>query len=156
LHVFYQNVRGLRTKLIYFRNSVLTLDCDLLFLSETWLNINYSDDELGLVNYNIFRADREYSHEVRGGGVLLAINIKYNCIRIPTEIIVGIDFIFTLLNYNNCKLLLSCVYIPQNTHNYSYTAYCQLVERIISSHCITNILIIGDFNIGTRVYVVNQ
>ncbi|KAF0746093.1 putative RNA-directed DNA polymerase, partial [Aphis craccivora] len=107
LHVFYQNVR------------VLTLDCDLLFLSETWLNINYSDEELGLVNYNIFRADREFSHEVRGGGVLLAINIKYNCIRIPTESIVGIDFIFTLLNYNNSKLLLSCVYIPPNTHDYS-------------------------------------
>jgi len=98
LHVFYQNVRGLRTKLIYFCHSILTFDCDLLFLSETWLNINYSDDELGLVNYNIFRADRKSSHEVRGGGVLLAINIKYNCIRIPTESIVGIDFVFTLLN----------------------------------------------------------
>ncbi|KAL4130755.1 hypothetical protein QTP88_008147 [Uroleucon formosanum] len=69
--------------------SFLTLDCDLLFLSEIWLNINYSDEELGFVNYNIFRADRESNHEVRGSGVLLAINTKYNCIRIPTESIVG-------------------------------------------------------------------
>lgn len=53
----------------YFQNSILTLDCDLLFLSETWLNINYSDEELGLVNYNIFRAHFESSDEVRGGGV---------------------------------------------------------------------------------------
>jgi len=73
-HVFYQNVKGLRTKLIYFRNSVNTLHCDLLFLTETWLNINYDDEELGLVNYNIFRADRESSHEVRVGGF---ISYKY-------------------------------------------------------------------------------
>lgn len=90
------------------------------------------------------------------GGVVLAINIKYNCIRIPTESIAGIDFIFTLLNYNNCKLLLSCVYIPPNTHNYSHTAYCELVEKIISSHFITNILIIGDFNIPGFMWSINE
>lgn len=69
--VFYQNVRRLRTKLIYFQNSVLTLDCDCdcFFLTETWLNINYSIEELGLINYNIFRADSESSDEVSGGGV---------------------------------------------------------------------------------------
>lgn len=144
---FTRMLRGLSTKLIYFCNSVSTLHCDLLFLTETWLNINYNDEESGLVNY-IFRADRESSHEVRGSGVLLAINTKYSCIRIPTESITGIDFVLVFLNYNNCKLLLGCVYIAPNTHNHIYTAYCQLVEKIISSHCILNILIIGDFNIS--------
>uniref|UniRef100_A0A2S2NZE6 Endonuclease/exonuclease/phosphatase domain-containing protein n=1 Tax=Schizaphis graminum TaxID=13262 RepID=A0A2S2NZE6_SCHGA len=91
------------------------------------------------------------------GGVLLAINIKYNCIRIPTESIADIDFIFTLLNYNNCKLLLSCVFIPPNNHIYSYTAYCnKLVEKIISFHCIKNILIIGDFNIPGFMWSINE
>lgn len=47
----YQNVRGLRTKLIYFRNSVNNIDCDFLFLTETWLNKNIGDDEVELKNY---------------------------------------------------------------------------------------------------------
>lgn len=47
---------------MHFRNSVNNIDCDLLFLTETWLKNNIGDDELELKNYNIFRADCESSY----------------------------------------------------------------------------------------------
>jgi len=59
-------------------------------------------------------------------------------------LVIDIDFVFALLNYNNCKLLLDCVYIPLNTHNYIYTAYFELVERIIPLIIVFEI--ISDFN----------
>lgn len=66
----HQNVRDLRTKIQFFRNSAINLHCDLLFLFETWLNNDITDAVLGLVDYNIFRVDRIFNICSRGGRVL--------------------------------------------------------------------------------------
>jgi len=75
----YQNVRGLRTKLPFFGDSVSNLCCDLLYLSETWLNDSISNMELGLCDYNVFRDDRDIMLNSRGGGVLLAVKNNFDC-----------------------------------------------------------------------------
>lgn len=54
---FYQNCRGLRTKLVNFKCNVACITFDFLMLTETWLNSSFSDNKLGLVNYNIYRYD---------------------------------------------------------------------------------------------------
>jgi hypothetical protein len=36
--IFYQNVRGLRTKQSEFHDKVSATDCNLISLTETWLN----------------------------------------------------------------------------------------------------------------------
>jgi len=56
--------------------------------------------------------DRIGTHLSREGGVLLAIrnNFEFKCIVIDN--IYDIDQVFVLVNYNNVKLLLGCVYIP--------------------------------------------
>lgn len=59
ISVFYQNVRGLRTKLNLLRYSTFIFDYDILIFTETWLNNCFCSSELGLVNLNIFRSDRD-------------------------------------------------------------------------------------------------
>lgn len=69
----YKNVRGLRTKIQFFRNCAINLQCDLLFLSETWLNNDIIIDiKVGLVDYNIFRVDKIFNMClcVRGSGFI--------------------------------------------------------------------------------------
>jgi hypothetical protein len=70
----YQNVRGLRTKLQFFHYSAINLLCNLLFLSEAWLN-NDIYAELGLVVYNIFRIDK-MSNLCSSGGIELFTSKK--------------------------------------------------------------------------------
>lgn len=73
--VYYQNVRGLRTKLPSLRESFATSSTlpDVFIFTETWLTEVISDAEQGLKGYNIYRFDRSLltSSCLRGGGVLI-------------------------------------------------------------------------------------
>lgn len=105
----YPNVRGLLTKLNYFRYSISVIDCDLLLMTETWLysKVNYS--ELGLNNFNIFRTDRSNEFENRGGGVLIGVRTGIKLKRIEVPIISGIEQVF-IKNILKCiKVLVICV-----------------------------------------------
>jgi len=79
--VYYQNVRGLRTKLEELRCGIqsITDTFDIIILVETWLCDGIMDAELGLENYRIFRQDRNAnnSNYSRGGGVLVAVRDCY-------------------------------------------------------------------------------
>ena len=57
---YYQNVRGLRTKLEDLKTAIMcsAVQYDILIFVETWLNASISSSELGLSDFNIFRADR--------------------------------------------------------------------------------------------------
>jgi len=75
--VYFQNVRGLRTKLFDLRIAMASVseDFDIIVLVETWLNDGILNSELGLENFNIYRLDRTPTNSVysRGGGVLIAV-----------------------------------------------------------------------------------
>lgn len=71
-------MRGLRTKLFDLRCAIVssTVPYDIILLTETWLNDNIADSELGFFNYNVFRMDRNVNNSVssRGGSVLIAVH----------------------------------------------------------------------------------
>lgn len=62
-------MRGLRTKTNNFLTSVACCDASIIFISETWLNNDFSNGELVDNTYNIFRQDRncDTSNKVIGG-----------------------------------------------------------------------------------------
>jgi len=70
LQVYYQNVRGLRTKTNELYASILAEEYDLIVLAETWLTDGFHNAELFDNRYHVVRADRSYGR--RGGGVLVA------------------------------------------------------------------------------------
>jgi hypothetical protein len=55
LGIYYQNVRGLRTKQLEFYNNVCEANCDIICLSETWLNDRCYDHNLFPSNYTVYR-----------------------------------------------------------------------------------------------------
>jgi len=57
INIFYQNVRGVLTKIACLSNVLLNVSYDIIYLSETWLNNNVFDKEFGLTNYNLNRDD---------------------------------------------------------------------------------------------------
>lgn len=58
ISVYYQNVRGLRTKTSDFRYEVSTNNFDLIALTETWLHDGINSSEVFTNDYNVFRHDR--------------------------------------------------------------------------------------------------
>jgi hypothetical protein len=53
----------------------MQINLDLILVTETWLNSNFSNNELLSKGYNIIRNDRVA--DKRGGGVLIALREKY-------------------------------------------------------------------------------
>lgn len=85
LNVFYQNVRGLRTKTdIFYRNMVLN-SFDIIVLTETWLLDGISSSEIFDDRYIVWRRDRDYgaTGQTRGGGVLIAVCRELSVVSQP-------------------------------------------------------------------------
>ncbi|XP_028163660.1 uncharacterized protein LOC114355163 [Ostrinia furnacalis] len=75
INIFYQNARGLRTKVNLFKRNV-ALNCfDIISITETWLLDGIADSELFDERYLVWRRDRDYQSTGQrlGGGVLLAV-----------------------------------------------------------------------------------
>uniref|UniRef100_A0A8D8ZDD8 Uncharacterized protein n=1 Tax=Cacopsylla melanoneura TaxID=428564 RepID=A0A8D8ZDD8_9HEMI len=111
--MYYQNVNSMRGKLNQFVCNIQVSDYDIIMLTETWLNGNYNDAELGLDNYSIYRSDRELINQnlTRGGGVLIAVKKIF----VSRQIIINNDKVETLFikaTVNNKSLILNCAYIP--------------------------------------------
>ena len=70
------NVMSLRHKINDFLALLLMDSLDIVAMTETWLNNDFSDSELQVDGYNIFCFDRVNR---QGGGVLLALNSCLSC-----------------------------------------------------------------------------
>lgn len=62
---FYQNCRGLRTKLLTLKCYLASFNYVFIVLTETWLNSDVFDSELGFDNYNIYRCDSPPKYLIR-------------------------------------------------------------------------------------------
>lgn len=88
LSIYYQNVRGVRTKTDSLRIAVSLCSYDLLIFSETWLVASINSAELGFMNYTVYRFDRNpaTSDSQRGGGVLIAVINSIKSTLIDTKL----------------------------------------------------------------------
>lgn len=114
LNIYYQNVRGLRNKLVKLRSSLsLFLSYDNVILTETWLIPNISHSELGLFGYQIFRLDRniENSSHSRGSGVLIAIKPKFNPLPVALNV-KNVEELFVTITFNSTSILKGSIYLP--------------------------------------------
>jgi len=145
---YYQNVRGLNTKLNLLKTNIDFLDFNILAFSETWLHNNVSSLELGLVNYEMYRCDRSLlsKSSTRGGGVLIAVNKK--CISSLIDIDVkSLELCFVSVKINNTKnLIVGCIYFPSNSPSSIYNEYFNILDNLISSRP-NDLLFFGDFSL---------
>ncbi|KAF0732741.1 Uncharacterized protein FWK35_00024897 [Aphis craccivora] len=81
---YFQNVRGLNTKLNTLMRNVNLSNYDLIGLFETWLSSNVDSSELGLINYYLSRVLPVPTSPVEHIFVIIKIDLNY--------IIIGINF----------------------------------------------------------------
>lgn len=58
--LYYQNIRGLRTKSDAFYSNMVASDYDIVSLAETWLNRDFVSCDYFPPEYAVFRSDRNY------------------------------------------------------------------------------------------------
>lgn len=147
MHVYYQNVRGLRSKTTDFRLNILECDWDIIALTETWLNDSIHNAELFPNEYQVYRRDRCQNRTgmSRGGGVLIAVsgNIKIHRLNnLETE---G-ENLWVKLEFPNKNTVIICVvYFPPNSHLNYYSNFFGKLETFQIKN--EKLLILGDFNL---------
>ena len=102
LFMYYQNVRGLRSKTKDFFIASSSCDFVVILLLETWLKPSIYVSELFSSKYVVYRCDRSSNNSVyeNSGGVLVVPNslcVKFRAVKLS----------FCCFNF-----LLCCIYIP--------------------------------------------
>lgn len=82
---------GLRTKGEDFCNYTCENDYDIYDVTKSWLNDDSLSSELYPDWYDVLREDRNesLSDRMKGGGILLVINSRYQSMFMPCNILSG-------------------------------------------------------------------
>ncbi len=151
LELFYQNVRGLRTKITELNEGILSNTYDVIVLTETWLHPGIHSGELFDDRYVIYRKDRDYEglNQERGGGVLIAIKwdiFSERVLSLETDDKCKEDLWVKLRLNNNIEILLGTFYFPPNTNK---NVYDNVFDNALRYYPFLkgNVIITGDFNL---------
>ena len=149
--IYYQNVRGLRTKIDDL--FLATTDCnyDVVIMTETGLDDRIYSQQLFSPNFNVYRCDRspENSNKSRLGGVLVAIAQQYASRAVHTVNGRSLEQVCVSATIKGRMVSFCAVYIPPdksqdvatiNEHLYSVQELCN------SSADGDAILVCGDYN----------
>lgn len=152
LKIYYQNVRGLRTKTLDFYHSIAISDYDVVVLCETWLTSSIKDSELFDDRYFVYRRDRESSgfHGGKsGGGVLIAVSKRWTSYRLQKyeskceDVWVGIDI---KINKKLERLLICGIYLPPPIQKHVLDNFICNTNNVLENNVYS--IILGDFNLS--------
>ena len=154
LKIYYQNIRGVNTK-THIRSNFSVANFELIALTETWINSDFSSSEIFDESFVVHRNDRDLSQSNKrgGGGCLIAIKSNISAIRMNQwERELPFENVWLAINQkkSNKKLFVNVVYIPPNTKHDSYSLYFDHYSNIVcNAKPDSEFLILGDFNIST-------
>lgn len=157
--IYYQNVRGLRTKTNQLYLNSLNLNLDVIIFTETWLTDNYENSEIFSDKYIVYRTDRSERNSIygRGGGVLIAINsqLQSNKIIVPNNDVV--EELYVLVSVNSAaSYIFGAVYIPPASEISVYEYHTRSVEYIFEHYPETKLSIMGDYNFPSTTFLNNN
>ena len=145
--LFYQNVRGLRTKHEDIYMGFITNDYDIIALTETWLGEQHQNVDFFPNTYTVYRADRAYRElaMTMGGGSLIAVK---SCIssfgRVDLEIIPEVVWV-EMPRVGRRNLLIGNHYFAPSTEPSYMGSYMDSLASLIDPRQY-DIIIVGDFN----------
>ena len=149
LTIYYQNVRGLRTKTNQLYLSLSSSDYDVIAFSETWLNGKILNSELSS-EYNIYRADRNpgTSGLERGGGVLIGVKKRFHPKPVHLQGDERLEQIAVRIPLSGKTLFVCCVYIPPNSEASIYTQHSSCVQQLCDlAQSTDDVVVVGDYNV---------
>lgn len=152
LCVYYQNVRGLRTKTdTIYRNSLLC-NFDVIALTETWLANHIGDSEIfDSSAYNVYRHDRDNTTSTKsiGGGSLVAVN-KSIVSSSHTDWCTSNEDVWVSIYPGKIKkrINICCVYLVPNVEINKFFDFFNNLSTLVNDNPNDIFLIMGDFNLG--------
>lgn len=149
LTIFYQNVRGLRTKTKDLRLALSSSDYDVVALTETWLSSDVLNSELSS-DYEIYRLDRNPSTSqlLRGGGVLIGVKKHLRCKLVSLVNANSLEQVAVCVSLPMQAIYICCVYIRPNSAPSIYADHASCVQQLCDIAKSTDTVVaLGDYNL---------
>ncbi|CAH4030604.1 unnamed protein product [Pieris brassicae] len=146
LNIYYQNIRGMRTKTNAISQEIQKHDFDIILMTETWLVSSICTYEFIDRRYTVYRRDRIPMDG--GGGVLIAVKNTIKSVRMQAWE-TSCEDIWVLLDieapHSNVKRVgICCPYFPYPTKDI-LECFCANATNVIQS--LDAVVIAGDFNL---------
>lgn len=154
LKLYYQNVRGLRTKLDKFALASASSTDDVIALTETSLHSSIFDCEVfDSSDFFVYWCDRSVANSESdvGGGVLIAVRstIRSELVTVPGND--GVEIVVVRLEFERNSVFVCCLYIPSGSGAAVYRLYYDALQRMLN-HLDLNetdeLWVLGDFNLS--------
>lgn len=145
-HIYYQNVRGLRTKSKLFFLSTLACDYDVIALTETWFNDTHSSSEWFNGAYIVHRSDRNTNNSGKGGGVVIATKRTIHSERLMENEYLDLDFVCLKCHFKSQIFIFYCLYLQPDSSIDLYQRHINAIEDLMRVWT-DKVFIIGDFNL---------
>ncbi|XP_045541846.1 uncharacterized protein LOC123723306 [Papilio machaon] len=145
LKIYYQNVRGLRSKCREVKLNILNNNYDIYILTESWLNNSVFDGEIFDSRYTVYRRDREGKN---GGGVLIAISNDISSHRMMVwdssceDLWVTID---VKISGKPTRIAICAVYLPPPVTKDKLEDFISHANFVMREN--DHVLLAGDFNL---------
>lgn len=151
LDIYYQNVRGIRTKTNDIYNNVTLSNYPIIALTETWLNDNICNREIFDSRYIVYRRDRCLSRGSKkdGGGVLVAVSRNIPSARVESWESECEDIWVTLqINCGNIvkRIALCVIYLPPPVRLESLGTFLENASNVMNH--VSDVVIMGDLNLS--------
>jgi hypothetical protein len=145
--IYYQNIRGLRTKQLELYENVCSTDYNIICLTETWLNDPCYYHSLFPDCYTVFRSDRASVNKTRGGGVLIALSSRVRPYKRRYDLEFYDECVWVEIpTLDRLNLLIGNHYFPLDTKPENIVSYFRFLENILDTHYF-HVIMVGDFNV---------
>ncbi|EFA13138.1 hypothetical protein TcasGA2_TC002010 [Tribolium castaneum] len=147
--IYYQNVRGLRTKLSELYNNILCEQYPVIVLTETLLNPDINNSEFIDTNkYMVFRSDRspEVTNKFRGGGVLIAVEKNFPSNQVQCDATMR-EELWVFVYVNSSQLIIGATYIPPNANFVEYSNHLDSLALMSTNYPDAVLCVLGDYNL---------
>ncbi|PZC70519.1 hypothetical protein B5X24_HaOG215757 [Helicoverpa armigera] len=143
IYAYYQNVRGLKTKLSTWRNNLSLLEHNLVAVTETFLDSSVMDSELVSGDWSILRRDRD----TPCGGVLLAARTPLALRRRREYETDSGEDLWASFTWQGLAFLVCVVYIKPSASDEDYMSWFCKTESFIHDFK-GSVIIMGDLNLN--------
>ncbi|XP_055590841.1 uncharacterized protein LOC129742929 [Uranotaenia lowii] len=152
--IYYQKVRGLRTKTADLHSALSAADYDVICFTETWLNNTIKDSELTDC-YTPYRCDRSEttSRFERGGGVMIGVKNNIRSSSLTEDCATCLEKVVVHLKLQNRSLYISTVYLPPYStlaHYAQFFACMNEISNITGSE--EDVFWLGKFNLPALIW----
>ena len=113
---------------------------DIIYITESWVCSEITDNELHIPGYHLTRLDRNRN----GGGVLMYVSSSLHLSVLPK--CDGLELLSTSVSNGSSKVCISLFYRPPSSPSLFLDTLFSYIESL-NIHKYSNFILLGDFNI---------